>query len=102
MDSLASLGGRLDAHAALLGTAADTLGGAADLAPAALGAEGPGRLGELGRALHARWVAAVEARAREAGRAATELTDLAIVVRSAARGYAESDQSAHRRLTGGR
>ncbi|MFC7549049.1 hypothetical protein [Plantactinospora sp. GCM10030261] len=98
MDSLASLGGRLDVAATRLGTATGALAAAARLAPDAFGVHGPGRLGEIGRALHTRWVAAIDDRAREAGQLAAELTDVAGAVRLAARGYANSDQAARHRF----
>jgi hypothetical protein len=65
--------------------------------PVAFGGDGPGRLGELGRALHARWAGALAAREREATAAGARLTDLAGALRTAAAGYRAAEDSAHRR-----
>lgn len=98
MDDLFRLAGRLDAAAATISGSAAALGGLHH-DPAEFGAAGPGRVGELGRALHARWSAALYAREREASRAAAELAETAAAVRRAAAGYAEADADAARRLT---
>lgn len=59
--------------------------------PTALGADGPGRPAELGRALAADWLAAIDTRGREAAAAGERLTDLAAGIRAAAAGYADTD-----------
>jgi hypothetical protein len=71
--------------------------GLAGPAAAAFGADGPGRLGELGRDLHGAWSAALAAREREAAGHGARLTDLAGALRQAADGYREAEDAAHRR-----
>ena len=63
----------------------------------AFAGDGPGRLGELGRDLHAVWDAALAAREREVAAHAARLTDLAAALRMAADGYREADAAGHRR-----
>lgn len=69
----------------------------ADPGPPAFGGDGPGRLGDLGQALHGRWQAALDARAREAAAHGARVTDLADVLAGAAAGYADIDHSASQR-----
>lgn len=96
MDSLYAVAGRLDEAAATLTDAARTV---TVLGPPgrAFGVDGPGRLGELGRALHRQWIAAADARAREAVAAAARLADIAATLRVAAASYADTDVAARRR-----
>jgi hypothetical protein len=96
VDSLVNRADRLDEAAATL-TAASYAVAAGPLDPAEFGAEAPGRLGELGRELHGRWIAALAAREREATTMAARLTDAATAVRTAAAGYAGTDDVARRR-----
>jgi hypothetical protein len=90
---------------------ADRLAAAADLlsgvdrslpslvAPAgAFGADGAGIPGRVSRELHEHWQAVVEARAQEAADAAARLSDLAAGVRTTARDYHQTDESAARRM----
>ncbi|MEV1287774.1 hypothetical protein [Micromonospora sp. NPDC049679] len=97
MESLRDFAGRLDDAAATLTV---TVYAIADLGPpaSAFGADAPGSFGELGRALHAQWVAAVGARGREAAATAERCVDAAGAVRVAADAYAETDDAARRRL----
>jgi hypothetical protein len=60
-------------------------------------ASGPGRLGDLGRDLHAQFQSALDARSREARSHATRLVEAGDVVARAAAGYAEMDDGARRR-----
>jgi hypothetical protein len=72
----------------------------ADLDPggAAFGAAAPGRLGEMGRTLHAHLSGALAARSREAAVAGARLADTAGHLRRASDRYAEVDDDAqHRR-----
>jgi len=94
MDHLAE---RLDRAADTLATVdrrMPTLAVAAD----AFAADEAGLPGRLGRQLHARWAAVLESRSREAGGLAARLTDAAGAVRATARDYAETDDTARRRL----
>lgn len=54
--------------------------------------------GRIGLELHRLWAAALTARAREAAETAARLTDMAESVRTTDRRYAETDESAARRL----
>ncbi|HEX5741992.1 MAG TPA: hypothetical protein VFY17_10645 [Pilimelia sp.] len=83
----------LDAGAALLGDAA---GDAVDF-----GGDAPGLPGELGRGLHARWVAALEARRREVREVCEELTALHAAVAEAAAAYTDTDAAVTARWGGG-
>lgn len=91
------MSGGLAQAAGRLRDASDALAGAAvhlarqDPGPAPFGAPGPGRLGELGAALHRIWSAAVEARAREAAVNGARLATVADAVARAASGYAAAD-----------
>jgi hypothetical protein len=71
-----------------------------DPGPAAFGADATGRLGELGRALHGRYGAALAAREREAAATGARLTDLATALRTAASGYRDVEDGAARRHSG--
>lgn len=96
MDILHAAAGRLDAAA---DTIADT-GNAAtrdELSTADFGADAPGWLGEVGRALHGRWALALDDRRDEAAVVAARLTDLAGSLRAASSGYADTDQAVRRR-----
>lgn len=96
MDSLRAAAGRLDA-------AADTIADAAnavmrdELSTADFGADAPGRLGALGRALHGRGAAALDDRRDEATEAVARLTELAGSLRAASSGYADTDHAVRRR-----
>lgn len=62
-------------------------------------ADAPGLPGRVGRALHGRWAAVLEARSHEASAAAARLTALADSVRATQRNYTETDQAVQRRFT---
>lgn len=96
MDSPRDVAGRLDEAAANLSTAAATVA-AVGPGERAFGVDGPGRLGELGRALHGQWLAATDARVREASGAASLLAETAGALRAAAGAYADVDDAARRR-----
>jgi hypothetical protein len=81
---------------AALGTAAATLA-RVDPGRDALGAQLPGRLGELGRDLHRQLTDAVAARTREAAAHGARLADAGQVLRLVAAGYADTDAEARRR-----
>jgi hypothetical protein len=100
MDELQRLAARLDAAAATLAVAVGTLAGLHQH-PAAFGADAPGRLGDVGRSLHARWTAALCTREREGRRATARLADAAVAVRGAVDAYAHADAGARRRLARG-
>lgn len=101
MDELSRLAGQLDAAAATLAETARRLPGLVTPGTA-LGVDGSGRPGEIGRALHARLTAALEARAGEATAAADRLADTAQAVRAAAAHYADTEDAADRRHRRGR
>jgi hypothetical protein len=96
----------IDELAARIGALGDEVSGAAsrlarsDPGPAAFAGDASGRLGELGRALHARFVAALGAREREAAAAGARVTDLAGALRTAAAGYRDVEDAAQRRHQG--
>lgn len=96
MDGLHAAARRLDEAAAAISDAARTVA-ALGPAGAAFGVDGPGRLGELGRAMYRQWSATLDARAREAVSAAGWLADLAAALRVAAASYADTDIAAGRR-----
>lgn len=98
MDGLVTFTGRLDGVAARLTRASSTL---ADLDPGgvAFGGAAPGRLGEVGRALHAQLRNALASRSREAAAASARLADTAQALRSAAVRYRDADAAAEHRLT---
>ena len=90
---------------------ADRLEGAADtlttvdkfvpelaIAASAFGADDAGVPGRVGRQLHARWLAALEARSHEAAAAGARLSQLAGSLRSAERMYADADDAVARRV----
>jgi hypothetical protein len=90
------LAGRVSAVADEVSGAAARLG-LADPGAHAFGADGPGRLSELGRGLHAGWAAALSAREREAAGHGARLTDLAGALGLAADGYRDAEHGAHQR-----
>ena len=96
----------IDDLAARIAALGDELSGASgalsrtDPGPAAFGGAAPGRLGELGRALHARTAGALAARDREAAAAGARLADLAGSLRTAAAGYRDVEDAARRRHQG--
>jgi hypothetical protein len=96
MDSLRDIAGRVDEAADSMTRAVRVL---ADLDPggAAFGAAAPGRLGEIGRALHTHLASALTARSREAATATSRLADTAQHLRRAADRYAEAEDAAQRR-----
>jgi len=71
--------------------------GLTDPGARAFGVDAPGRLGELGHALHATWSAALAAREREAAGHGARLTDLAGALGRAADGYRDAEHGAHQR-----
>lgn len=94
----------MDKLAERLEGAADTLTtmdrSVPDLAvtPGAFGADDAGVPGRLGRQMHARWVAVLDARSREAAAAAARLSELAGSLRAAERMYADADEAVARRV----
>jgi hypothetical protein len=72
--------------------------GSHDPGPSSFGVDGPGELGELGRALYRQWQRALDARGREAASHGVRLDQAAEAVARAAVEYAEIDHAAHRRL----
>jgi hypothetical protein len=66
--------------------------------PGAFGAADAGVPGRLGRDLHARWLAVLDARAHEAADTAARLTDLAQSLRATSNDYADTDDEAARRV----
>jgi hypothetical protein len=94
MDHLAN---RLEAAADAL-TTVDHEMSALSVPPAVFGGDEAGVPGRLGRELHARWTAVLDARAREATDAAAHLTDLARLLRTTARSYGDADDAAARRI----
>ncbi|SCE87349.1 hypothetical protein GA0070618_1555 [Micromonospora echinospora] len=97
MESLYALAARLDEASATLAAVAHAAT-VAGPAPTAFGADGPGRPGDLGRALHRQWVTATDNRAREARAAAARLAAAASAIRDAADRYADTDAAARHRL----
>lgn len=99
MDSLRKLADRLD----------DAGGDLAELArrlpyvgpgERAFAVDGPGRLGEVGRALHRQWLVALDNRTRELTGAAERLADTAAALRTAETEYADRDDTVRRRHAG--
>lgn len=88
-DRLESAGNRLTAGA---GALADTDPGAR-----VFGADQPGRLGVVGRALHQRWSGAIGGREREAAAHGARLVDAADLLRTAASRYESVDADARSR-----
>jgi hypothetical protein len=66
---------------------------AQDCGVRAFGGDGPGELGELGRAMHGRWQAGLDARAREAAAHSARVDDLADGLAQAGTGYADIDHA---------
>jgi hypothetical protein len=93
---LHELAGRAGAAGDEMAAAAAVLAGCGPGA-AAFGADAPGRLGELGRELHARCATALAARAREAAAHGARLVDAAAALRLAAAGYREAERGARAR-----
>jgi hypothetical protein len=87
---------RLQAAGVELGTASTRLG-EVDPGRQAFGVDGPGRLGDLGRALHAQCAAALAARSREANALGARLGDSAYLVDAVAAGYRDIEQATHER-----
>jgi hypothetical protein len=88
---------RLDDAAAALSAAGRSLRD--EHVPAdAFGADAGGLPGELGRALHAHWVAVCAARADEADATSTQLSDVAAALRTVADRYETTDDLVRRRL----
>ncbi|SCL37508.1 hypothetical protein GA0074692_4692 [Micromonospora pallida] len=98
MDRLPAVAARLDEASSTL-TAVARAVAAAGPAPTDFGADGPGRPGDLGRALYRLWVTATDNRAREATAAAARLDAAASAIRDAADRYADTDDAVRRRLT---
>jgi len=96
MHPLTQAARQLDAASAAVDAAARALPEADPGAPA-LGATAPGRLGEVGRALHDRWLADTADRAREAALLAGSLAETAHAVRTSADAYGETDAASSRR-----
>jgi hypothetical protein len=94
--ALHELAGRVAAVGDRLAGTGATLG-ARDPGARAFGADAPGRLGDLGRALHGRCASALAARAREAAAHGARLVDVAGALREAAAGYADAEHTAHQR-----
>lgn len=67
----------------------------------ALGAHEAGLPGRVGDELHARWVAVLAARSREAADAAERVAELAAGLRTTAQQYADTDEAARRRIERG-
>jgi hypothetical protein len=97
MEVLHGLAARLEETATAVTTSAAPLGGLT-YEPGAFGADAPGRLGDVGRALHSAWAEALPARQREAARAAALLAGTAEAVRRAAGAYTDADDAAAHRL----
>ncbi|MEU4565720.1 hypothetical protein [Micromonospora sp. NPDC023956] len=97
MDELRVLAARLDEAGGDLQALARAAT-ATDPPHPAFGVHLPGRPGEIGRALHRRWLEATDDRAREATIAAARLAAAASAVRGAADRYAEVDDTARRRM----
>ncbi|HEY7176843.1 MAG TPA: hypothetical protein VH442_18180 [Micromonosporaceae bacterium] len=81
---------RLDTAAGRLARAASALP-RLDPGARAFGADGPGRLGELGRAMSAQFTAALDARDRQAAAAGDAVGTLGAGMRHAAAGYRDVD-----------
>ncbi|HEX5202048.1 hypothetical protein ACFQS1_10000 [Paractinoplanes rhizophilus] len=94
---MSHLADRLDRAADTLATVDRRLPALA-IAPSAFGADDAGMPGRLGRELHRRWAAVLEARGREAADLAGRLAEAAGAVRAARRAYAETDEAVRQRL----
>ncbi|MFC0526725.1 hypothetical protein [Phytohabitans kaempferiae] len=97
MDTLRDLAAGFDEASDALTAAGRRL---AHLEPPAssFGAGGPGRLGEMGRALHRQWLDAFGARGREAAVASARLADVAGALHATAADYSGVDDTARRRV----
>ncbi|GAA1761860.1 hypothetical protein [Luedemannella helvata] len=95
-ETLSGAAGALRAAGAALTGAASRLP-LADPGAGAFGGHGPGQLGDLGRALHAHWQGALDARAREAAAHGARVTDLAATLGRVASGYTTVDDDASKR-----
>jgi hypothetical protein len=93
---LPDLAGRIDEAADRLSDAAAAFAGL-DPGARALAADSPGRLGELGRALHLRLASGLAARSDEAAAHRVRLADTADALRVVAAGYADVDTDARGR-----
>jgi hypothetical protein len=93
---IGQLADRLDRAADRMAAAAGAL---ADVDPGAgaFGGDSPGRLGELGRALHQRLSTALTARTREAAAHAARLADSADALRITAERYRDAERAARSR-----
>jgi hypothetical protein len=99
MEVLHGLAARLEEAATAVATSAAPLDELSH-EPGAFGADAPGRLGDVGQALHSAWAEALPARQREAARAAALLSGTASAVRRAAGRYTDADDAAAHRLRG--
>jgi hypothetical protein len=95
MESLTGTVANIRAAADLLGETGQWLG-MTDPGPAAFGADGPGRLGDLGRQTYEQWLAALDARVREARAHALRAQDFADVLGQAVGGFSDADSHAGR------
>ncbi|BCB81109.1 hypothetical protein GCM10022251_67080 [Phytohabitans flavus] len=93
MDSLRDLAAGFDEAATALTDAGRRLSHL-EPPPSSFGAGGPGRLGEVGRALHRQWLDAFGARGREAAAASARLADVAGALRATAADYSDVDKTA--------
>jgi len=98
--SLRDLAARIDRAGDVLAAAGARL---ADLTPPAadFGADAPGRLGELGRDLHALAATALAARSREAVAHGARLGDTAQMLHWVGENYAGAEDAVRQRLAGG-
>lgn len=100
--SLYELAGRITRAGDTVAEAAATIR-RLDRGPRAFGGDAPGRLGELGRAMHRQHETGLAARAGEAGGYADGLLDLARDVRLAADRYDRADhRQGYRHQSGAR
>jgi hypothetical protein len=97
VDGLAEFAARLDVAAVALTRASTTLAGL-DPGRVAFGGEAGGRMGEIGRALHAQLTAAIGARSNEAAAASAGVAETAQALHQAAAAYVDADTAARRRL----
>jgi hypothetical protein len=97
MEELHRLAARLDAAGTAVTAAASGLHGLSEAAQA-FGGDAPGRIGDLGRQVHAQWTTACSSRVAEAERAAGRLADLAVGLRFVADSYGAVDADAAGRL----
>lgn len=94
--SLDELARRADAAGAALADASAALG-RLDPGARSFGGDGPGRLGELGRGLHAVFATALDAREREAAAHGARLAEMARALRLVTAGYVDVDETARDR-----